>query len=91
MKTVNLGEKFGHRMTLRLNDDQMNYLVRISNVLGITPSEYVRMSINSSMVMSRKDLDKFENGEVITQQLDKQIEEVAGTYEDVKADINDKL
>lgn len=55
MKTVNLGSKYDHRITLRLNDDQMNYLVMISNVLGVSPSDYMRMSLNAAMVQFQKE------------------------------------
>lgn len=38
-----------HRITLRLNDDQFNYIMRDCDRLGVAPSEYVRMVINMSM------------------------------------------
>lgn len=48
-KTVNLGDKYNHRVTLRLNDDQFEYVCECSNMLGVSPSEFLRMSINAGM------------------------------------------
>ena len=36
-------------LTLRVTDLQYKYLEEISNILGVTISEYLRMSINSAM------------------------------------------
>ena len=47
MNTVNYGDKYVHRVTLRLSDDQYHWLIGISKILGVTPSEYMRMSINT--------------------------------------------
>ena len=49
MNTVNYGDKYVHRVTLRLSDDQYHWLIGISKILGVTPSEYMRMSINTGM------------------------------------------
>lgn len=77
MKTVNLGDKYTHRVTLRLSDEQFEFLLSVSEILGVSPSEYLRMSINSGMVAVKKG--------VLTES------EVAGTNENVKADKHDKL
>lgn len=39
----------GERMTLRLTEEQRNFLVEMSNMTGMRPSEYIRMMLNSSM------------------------------------------
>lgn len=70
----NLGSNFNHRVTLRLTDDQFNFIVGISDILGVSPSEYIRMVINAGMVTSKED---------IIQGLEK-VE--VGTNEDVKTD-----
>lgn len=74
MNTVNYGDRYVHRVTLRLSDDQYNWLIGISKILGVTPSEYMRMSINTGMHATN--LEKFEKGKV-------------GTDENVKTSVND--
>lgn len=67
-KTVNLGDKYTHRVTLRLNDSQFQYIIRSAEKMGVSPSEYMRSVLE--YIISK---------------------EGAGTYENVKADINDIL
>lgn len=75
MNTVNYGDKYVHRVTLRLSDDQYHWLIGISKILGVTPSEYMRMSINTGMHAT--DLQDYQGkGKV-------------GTNENVKASFND--
>lgn len=74
MKTVNYGSKYTHRITLRLSDEQFNFITDISRVLGVNPCDYLRMSINSSMCLSK---DSF-NPQKRT----------VGTNENVKTDFN---
>lgn len=82
MKTVNLGEKYTHRITLRLNDEQYAFLMDVAHLLGVSPSDYLRMCVNSGMVASKQGF------QVGCKTL---VEGVAGTHEDVKADSNNKL
>lgn len=42
------------RITLRLNEEQMKFVLDDSETLGISPSEYIRMLISTMMSMSRK-------------------------------------
>lgn len=56
---INKGD-LSHRMTLRLNDDQMQFLVYCSESCGCTPSEYVRMMINASMVALKRTTETIE-------------------------------
>lgn len=65
-------------MTLRLNDEQYDFLIRVSNILGVSPSDYMRMCVNAGMVSSDKSLNETMKGMV-------------GTNENVKTDCNDKL
>ena len=74
-KTTNLGDKYTHRVTLRLTDDQFNWLIEVSKILGVTPSEYMRMSVNSGMV--------------IMKQVEEQHEGEVGTNENVKTNSDD--
>jgi hypothetical protein len=46
------------RITLRLNDEQFNFVKENADLLGVSPSEFLRMVVNSSMAMSRKLDDK---------------------------------
>lgn len=42
------------RVTLRLNDDQFEFIKENSDMLGVSPSEFIRMMVNSSMAVSKK-------------------------------------
>lgn len=64
MKTVNLGDPFTHRLTLRFTDKQFEFLTQVSTLMGITPSDYIRMTVNTSMVSMSKSLDTMMKGEV---------------------------
>lgn len=87
-KKVNYGDSYTHRLTLRLSDKHMEFLGRISEILGITPSEYLRMVINTGMVSMGDKLEDIKSGKVVAEVMGKG----AGTsYENVKANIDDKL
>lgn len=66
-----------NRITLRLNDEQFEYVKENADILGVSPSEFLRMVINSSMALTKKAAEKF-----------KLSTEVAGREND-KANIND--
>ncbi len=38
-----------HRITLRLNDAQFAFLAQSSEVIGVTPSEFLRIVINTTL------------------------------------------
>ena len=38
-----------NRITLRLNERQFEYVKKQSEILGVSPSEYIRMLINSML------------------------------------------
>lgn len=40
------------RITLRLNEEQFKFVKLSSDVLGVSPSEFLRMVINSTMATS---------------------------------------
>lgn len=78
MKTVNLGDKYTHRVTLRLNDGQFDFLVRVSSMLGVTPSDYLRMSVNAGMMATEETVNDT-------------IKEMVGSNENDKTSSNHKL
>lgn len=43
-----------NRITLRLNDEQFDYVKENADILGVSPSEFLRMVINSSMALTKK-------------------------------------
>lgn len=49
-----------HRVTLRLNPDQFEYVKASADVLGVSPSEFLRMVINSTMALTTQTAKKFE-------------------------------
>lgn len=40
-----------HRITLRLNDEQFDFVKSQSDVLDVSPSEFLRMVVNSTLSM----------------------------------------
>lgn len=51
-----------HRITLRLNDEQFNYVLTDADKLGISPSEYIRQVLNLSMAMYKEAMNKISTG-----------------------------
>ena len=51
-----------NRITLRLNDDQFEFVKQNADFLGVSPSEFLRMVVNSSMAMSKTALSKIQEG-----------------------------
>ena len=78
MKTVNLGGKYTHRVTLRLNEEQYDFLIKVSTIIGVSPSDYLRMSVNSCMVATKNSLDEISEGNMM--------KGMVGTNENVKTD-----
>lgn len=48
---MNMNDKT-NRITLRLNDEQFRFIKNSGDVLGVSPSEFLRMVVNSTMVIS---------------------------------------
>ena len=46
-----------HRITLRLNDNQFEFIRINCDVLGVSPSDYLRMLVNSLMTISQAGQD----------------------------------
>ena len=81
MKTVNMGAKYTHRVTLRLNDEQYDFLIKVAEVLGVSPSDYIRMGVNSGMVSMQGKVAEVLSGN--------NMKGMVGTYEVVKTDSDD--
>lgn len=43
-----------NRITLRLNDEQFEFVKGNADVLGVSPSEFLRMVVNASMATTKK-------------------------------------
>lgn len=69
-----------NRITLRLNDEQFAFIKYNADVMGVSPSEFLRIMVNSTMTVTRQALTDFKPGRNTT--------EVAGREND-KADQHD--
>lgn len=47
-----------HRITLRLNDEQMNFVLKDAEMFGVSPSEYIRMILNASIALYKDGMKK---------------------------------
>ena len=43
-----------HRITVRLNEEQFLFLNDQAEILGVTPAEFLRMVVNSSLAIAKK-------------------------------------
>lgn len=66
-----------NRITLRLDDVHFQFLVSVSNEIGVTPSELLRLLIRTSLAQYNK--------------LEKKEKEVAGPREDEQSNIDCQL
>lgn len=67
-----------NRITLRLNDEQFEFVKAQADLLGVSPSEFLRMVVNASLATSKGLVKRIE------------IEEGTGREND-EADINDSV
>lgn len=51
-----------NRITLRLTDDQFEFVKQNADFLGVSPSEFLRMVVNASMATSKTALQRIEEG-----------------------------
>ena len=51
-----------NRITLRLNDEQFVFVKQNADLLGVSPSEFLRMVVNASMAMTNTAISKIEEG-----------------------------
>lgn len=71
------------RITLRLNERQFNFVQQTSETLGVSPSDFLRMVINTALASA-------EAANKATARAFEDFKEGVGREND-KADINDKL
>lgn len=50
-----------NRITLRLNDEQFEFVKMNADILGVSPSEFLRILINSTLALSKSASKQFEN------------------------------
>lgn len=50
------------RITLRLNEEQFDFVKANADVLGVSPSEFLRMVVNASMATTKKLEEKAKEG-----------------------------
>lgn len=51
-----------NRITLRLNDEQFEFVKGNADVLGVSPSEFLRMVVNASMATTKMVIKNVEGG-----------------------------
>lgn len=51
-----------NRITLRLNDEQFDFVKQNADFLGVSPSEFLRMVVNASMATTKTMFTKVEEG-----------------------------
>lgn len=51
-----------NRITLRLNDEQFEFVKGNADFLGVSPSEFLRMVVNASMATTKNAINKFQEG-----------------------------
>lgn len=51
-----------NRITLRLNDEQFEFVKCNADFLGVSPSEFLRMVINATMATTKATINKIEEG-----------------------------
>lgn len=51
-----------NRITLRLNDQQFEYVKLNADLIGVSPSEFLRMVVNLSMATANYAKQKIEEG-----------------------------
>ena len=45
-----------NRITIRLNDEQFEFIKYNADIMGVSPSEFLRIMVNSTMSVTRKAL-----------------------------------
>lgn len=51
-----------NRITLRLNNEQFDFVKQNADFLGVSPSEFLRMVVNASMATTKSAMKKIEEG-----------------------------
>ncbi len=50
-RATKLNTKYDHRVTVRLSEKQFNWLIGVANLMDVSPSDYIRMSLNAAMTI----------------------------------------
>lgn len=50
-----------NRITLRLNDSQFSFVKSMSDILGVSPSDFLRMVINTAMASNQASINVLKN------------------------------
>lgn len=69
-----------HRITLRLNEEQFEFVKENAETLDVSPSDFLRMVINTTLVAYRKTADKLEKA---VKTMTESEEEVKGRENDI--------
>ena len=59
------------RITLRLTDKQFDFVKSNADVMGVSPSEFLRIVINATMATQKIKIENINNGEVLGRENDK--------------------
>lgn len=49
-----------NRITLRLNDEQFGFVKENADLLGVSPSEFLRMVVNATMATTKTTIQKIQ-------------------------------
>jgi uncharacterized protein (DUF1778 family) len=69
-----------NRITLRLNDEQFAFVKSQADLLGVSPSDFLRMVVNAALATTT----------MTTKKIEEKLKEGTGREND-KADINDSV
>lgn len=78
-----------HRITLRLNDEQFEFVRSTCEMLDTSPSDFLRMVINSTMISTRKGYEAMDDR--LSQRLDSILEREGFGRENDKPNIDNQL
>lgn len=53
-RATKLNSKYDHRVTVRLSEKQFNWLIGVAEMMDCSPSDYIRMSLNTAMSLNFK-------------------------------------
>lgn len=75
------------RITLRLNQEQFDFVKSNADMLGVSPSEFLRMVVNMSMSTAKATAKKMVEHKEVLKEIAKEAQEGLGRAND-KTDIN---
>lgn len=75
------------RITLRLNQEQFDFVKSNADMLGVSPSEFLRMVVNMSMSTAKATAQKMVEHKEVLKEIAEEAQEGLGRAND-KTDIN---